>query len=103
MAAMHTKANFHPNERPTMMAMRIEDPAARIVPRTEPLMPARRFASVERKAAREPEVTVSLSKNSISCGCVSLRRFIRWHGSYLSKNSGEGTLPGCRNKSPRTM
>jgi hypothetical protein len=61
-----TRASFQPNARPTMIATTTVAMAERMVPRVEPLRPASRFASEERKVASEPEVTVSPSKNSMS-------------------------------------
>jgi hypothetical protein len=61
-----TSASFQPNARPIIIAMRTVARAEMMVPRVEPLRPARRFASEERKVASEPEVTASPSKNSMS-------------------------------------
>ena len=66
MVAEHTSASFQPKEHATIMATRMEEAALTIVPRVEPLRPARRLASDERKLLSAPEVTVSPSKNSMS-------------------------------------
>jgi hypothetical protein len=66
MVAVQTKASFHPKARPTTMAMRTVAKEVKMVPRVEPLRPARRLASVERKFASAPDVTESPSKNSMS-------------------------------------
>jgi hypothetical protein len=81
------------------MAATMAAQAARMVPRTAPLMPARRFASVERKLARDPEVTASLSKNSISSAVSALHRELGADGdTYLTQYGAKSSLSGSCNK-----